>query len=250
MRHVTAALLVLTLVLAACGDDDDGGVSAGDRSDTTTTTADDTTTTTAATTTTIDDADLPGERVEIFPHEGADLVVVGVEADDVLNVRAGPGVDFDVVVELEPLAEGLVATGHNRDIDDQGFWAQIRVEGTTGWANITFLSHPGDTTDVTSEVVEAHGERPAAPDMEALGRLVAEQRASDEPPSRIVVVDGPSVGDLGEVTIDVIGFGDDSVGGERLHVFGEPDPSGDGFTLRSVEATLLCTRGVSDGLCV
>ena len=84
-----------------------------------------------------------------------------------------------------------------------------------------------------------------------LGEQVAAQRDQDgEPVPDVVVVDGPSVGDLGEITIDVVGFGDDAVLGERLHVFAEPDQGGESFTVRSVEATTLCRRGVSDGRCV
>ena len=65
------------------------------------------------------------------------------------------------------------------------------------------------------------------------------------------MVVAPAVGDLGEVTYDVIGLGDDSIGGWRLHVFGTPSASGEGFLLKTLEATTLCTRGVTtDGLCI
>src|SRR5690349_8782106 len=94
--------LVLALGLGACGSDDDPPEnSAGtttteaDGSSTTegdgTTTTDEGSSTTDETATTIDPADLPGEVVEIYPYEGAELWVVGVEADDTLNVRVGPG---------------------------------------------------------------------------------------------------------------------------------------------------------------
>ena len=40
-------------------------------------------------------------------------------------------------------------------------------------------------------------------------------------------------------------------GGERLHVFGQPLDSGEGFSLMAVEATVMCDRGVTDeGFCV
>lgn len=59
----------------------------------------------------------------------------------------------------------------------------------------------------------------------------------------------PTMGDLGEVTYDVIGLGDDATLGYRLHVFGQA--VSDGISLHSVERTALCTRGVTtDGLCV
>lgn len=71
--------------------------------------------------------------------------------------------------------------------------------------------------------------------------------SDEEPESDIVQVTEVSEGDLTEVTYDVIGLGDDSILGFRLHIFAEE--SGAGFTLRTVEATVLCGRGVSDGLC-
>jgi hypothetical protein len=87
--------------------------------------------------------------------------------------------------------------------------------------------------------------------MEDLGRAVARLRATGEPTARIVVVDGPTVGDLGEITVDVIGLGDDAQGGERLKIFAEPRPATPRFTVRTVEATALCSRAVApDGLCV
>ncbi len=62
---------------------------------------------------------------------------------------------------------------------------------------------------------------------------------------------GPTVGDLGEVTYDLGGLGDDSVWGWRLHVFGAPDEDGKGFSLKSVEGTIFCLRAVDEeGRCV
>jgi hypothetical protein len=48
----------------------------------------------------------------------------------------------------------------------------------------------------------------------------------------------------------VTGFADDSVLGQRLVVFAQPDEGGQSFTVRTVESTTLCRRGVADGLCV
>lgn len=255
MRTISArtvsALLAGLLLLAACGDDDVQSTSADDTTttvDATTTSVDETTTSSTSSTT---PRELPGEAVDIFPYEDAELGVIGVEADDVLNVRAGPGVDFDVVAELDPLADGIVATGHNRSVDD-GFWAEVTVDGETGWANVMFLSHLGRVEDITAEIAPDTDDRPRGDTMAHLGRLIAEQRTSDQSPQTdIVVVDGPSVdGDLGEITIDLVGFGDDALGGERLHIFGQEGEGGESFVLRTVERTLLCIRAVTDdGLC-
>lgn len=243
MKRFLAILMTGVFVLASCGDDD---VS----TDTTTTAADDgTTTTTTTSSTTTTEGELPGEQMDLFPYEGAELVVVGVAADDVLNVRSGPGVDFEVVHELEPLADDLVATGHNRTLGDEGIWAEIEVDGITGWVNVRFVLHLGAANDITTALYPTPADRPSAETMLDLGLLVGQARASTEPASDIVVVDGPTVGDLGEITVDVIGLGDDSVGGERLMIFAEPGD--ESFTVRSVEAIALCTRGVTDdGLCL
>lgn len=243
MRWILAGLM---MVLVACGADEGDGIDAGAGGTTTTTTATSTTTTTAPP---AGDGELPGERVEIFPDAGAQMAVVGVAADDTLNVREGPGVEFAVAFELEPLATGFTATGHNRTVGDS-MWSEIEAEGGTGWANTAFLLQPGGVDDITSQIAPRPEDRPRAETMVELGRIVADARASDEPESKIVIVDGPTVGDLGEITVDVIGLGDDSVGGERLHIFAEPEEGGEGFVLRTVERTILCSRGVSDGVCV
>lgn len=253
MRRLLPGLLAVTMLVAACGDDDDTEAAATE-TDTETETATETETETGASTSTTSapgPSELPGERIEIFPYEGTSLGVVGVEADDVLNVRAEPEASAGVVTELDPLADGISPTGHNRQLDDGAIWAEISVEGTTGWANTAFLAHLGDVRDVTSELYPDVADRPSAITVDELGRQVANRRAGDgEPAPRVVVVDGPTVGDLGEITVDVLDYPDDAQLGERLHVFAEPDPSGDGFSLRTVESTTLCRRGVSEGLCV
>jgi hypothetical protein len=195
-----------------------------------------------------DGGDLTGEPIDFFFSDGDTLGVVGVAADDVLNVRSAPGVQASVVATLEPLADA-VATGSARQLS-QSIWAEVEAGGATGWANVAYLAYIGATDDVTADVVEQLGGSVSAGTMVQLGQAVAETRASTEPPSTITVVDGPAVGDLGEITADVVGLGDDSVLGARLHVFGQPVEDGEGFGLKSVEQTTLCIRGVSDGLCV
>lgn len=255
MRRALLGLIAASLLLAGCGDDDDTETTTDSTETTATTgatsssssTTESTTSTTAAPTPT----ELPGERIELFPQEGATLGVVGVAADDVLNVRAAPGTQYEIVVELDPLADDLTATGHNRQLDDGSIWNEVTAGGETGWANSAFLAQLGDVGDITSELYPDVSDRPSAETMLELGQVVGSQRAGDElPEPEIVVVDGPSVGDLGEITVDVVGFPDDAVLGERLHVFAEPDPGGESFTVRTVEATTLCRRGVSEGLCV
>jgi hypothetical protein len=240
MRRLFAAVLVvvLALLVVACGNDDEG--------------ADDVNATKpTGTTESSNGAPLPGERVETFPYEGAQLAVVGVAADDTLNVRSGPGTEFDVVFDLDPMAMNATATGHNRSVGEAGFWSEIAVDGQTGWANTAHLLQPGQVSDITAALFPTPADRPKAKTMLELGQTVARLRASDDPESDIVVVDQPTVDDLGEITVDIIGLGDDSLGGERLKIFAEPGPDGESFTVRTVEATTFCSRGVTDDrLCV
>jgi hypothetical protein len=248
-----APLLLAAALLVSCGDDDD--VTTAEPETTTTTTVAETTTTE------VDEPDepdepveLPGDPIEIFPFEGDEVGVVGVEADDVLNVRSGPGVQFDIVAELEPLATGVVATGHNRSLNGADIWAEVEADGATGWVNTAYLAYLGDTEDVTYQIAGAPGGLPQAETMLELGDAVADTRTGNgegEMTPDVVVVDGPTVADLGEITIDIVGLADDSVLGERLRIFAEPDPGGESFTVRTVESTTLCRRGVTDdGLCV
>jgi hypothetical protein len=259
-------LLVLTvslaIVAAACGSSDETTTSAADNvaspttvttsttsateTTSTTTTSGETTTTTAGADTTTSST-LAGTPIDFFPQTGDELAVVGVAHDDVLNVRVGPGIFNDIVDTLDPTGT-TTAAGNARDLG-LAIWVEHATGDATGWSNYAFLAFAGATDDATAEVVGLLGEVPTADSMPALGLIVAESLASEEPPSIIVMSVAPTIGDLGEVTYDVIGLGDDAVYGYRLHVFGEPLT--DGFSLHTVERTYLCSRAVdADELCV
>lgn len=199
-------------------------------------------------TTTTGPGELPREPIEFGPAEGDVVAVIGVAHDDVLNLREAPGAGQEIVGEIPPLEDGLVALGETRDIGES-FWIAVDYEGTQGWVHFGFIGFVGDTTDETAAVVDDLGESPTAGTMEELGLLVAESLGSEEPASDITLTVEPTIGgDLGEVTYDVVGLGDDAVRGLRVHVFGEEVDSG--FSLRSVEVTTLCGRGVTaDRLC-
>ncbi len=174
--------------------------------------------------------------------------MVGVAHDDTLNLRAAPGPTQEILDTISPLYVGLVAAGETWERPG-AFWVKVDYEATFGWVHMGFVAYSGGTNDVTAQVVAALGEIPLATTMEELGLLAADTFATEEPPSKVVMVAGPQAGDFGEVAYDVIGIGDDAVRGVRLHVFGEP--VAEGFGLKAIEATDLCARGVSfDGFCV
>ncbi|MEX2279744.1 MAG: SH3 domain-containing protein [Acidimicrobiia bacterium] len=246
MKNLTIAAIALAMTLAACGGD--GGTSSTTAGESTTSTTTPTTTTTAPPeTTTTTTTTLPGEPVDFGPQEGDELAVIGVAHDDVLNLRSAPGADQEIVAEIPNLYDGLVALGSTRDLGD-AFWIEVEYKGTTGWVHYSFVGYIGVTDDQTAAVVSELGESPVAETMLDIGLIVAETFASDEPQSDLVLTVAPTVGDLGEVTFDVIGIGDDAVRGFRVHVFGQPDD--ETFGLKAIEVTTLCGRGVTDdGLC-
>jgi len=252
-RRFGAVVLAIAMLFAACGGGDDDTISADDTSSSSssssTSAPGSSSTEPTESTEPTAPAVLPGEPTDFGPRAGGTVAVVGVAFDDELNVRSAPGVSNAIVATLAPTA-AAGATGNNRLLGGS-IWYEIDADGTTGWANGAFLLGLGDTRDITSQVISQLGSRPSAATMLGLGRIVADSQASTDVESDIVMVVAPTGGDLGEVTYDVIGLADDSVGGLRLHVFGQRESSGAGFGLKSVEATSLCSRsfGPAGDLC-
>ena len=225
-------------------------------------------------------AALPGEPVELGPSAGTGLAVVGIRYDSALNFRDAPNGTIigrldnvmdgvrdpavyvrqpgsDAIITTVDLQNGVVATGNTRQLPTT-VWHELQVGELVGWASGTFLAPVGGTDDATSEVVDALGKLPVADTMVELGLAVAQTMASQEPQSSVVVSGEAGLfEDLGQVTIDIVGTGDDSVRGFRLVIFAHPaenwtqdDPGP--FTLKSVERTVLCHshRGANDdGVC-
>lgn len=181
---------------------------------------------------------LAGEPFPIFPPEGAVLGVVGVAHDDVLNLRTDPGLTA-IVGRLGPLDHDVVSLGEGWKLPTTIWW-KVEAADQVGWVNSRYVMYLGPVDDVTSRVVELLGSYPSATKMEDLGRTIAETLGVADPLPRIVMTARPTVGDLGEVTFDVIGLADDAIGGVRLHVFGAL--GGGGFVLKAVEQTVLCLR--------
>lgn len=214
--------------------------------DATTTTTESTTTSSESTTTS---TTLAGQEIDFGPGEGDRLMVIGVRYDDTLNLRAGPGPGEPILAEIPPTSMDLVATGHTRRLPSS-FWTEVEFDGTVGWVHMRYVGYEGNVTDDTSAVVAKLGEQRTATTMTDLGEAVAAiYVASDGPISDVVQVTEVAMGDLAEVTYDVIGLGDDAVRGVRIHVFAQ-DADG-GFGLKSVEVTAICDRGLdADRACV
>ncbi len=255
LRVTWAQMAIVCLLLVGCGSGEGAVSTPPSTTSTTTAIAEPTTTsslpvstTTEPVSTTTSSSGLPGDSIDFGPAEGDILGVIGVAHDDVLNLRAAPGADQDIVAGIPPLFSDLIAAGNTRQLV-ASIWIEVDYSGLTGWVNLRFVAYLGATTDVTANIVSGLGETPVASSMLELGLLVVQSIVSEEPDASFVMSAPPTSGDLGEVTFDIVGFGDDSVRGTRVHVFGEPVV--DGFALNAVEATPFCGRGVDEsGVCV
>lgn len=230
----------------------------------------------ALTTTT---APLRGDPIDFGPSEGDMLSVVGVDHDDVLNVRDAPfgeiiatltnqvsGDRDDRVIVREISSNeivavldvaGIIAVGNTRALPTT-VWHEVRAGSVNGWASGAYLSPLGSTHDVTQRVVEAISETPEAATLTDIGQAIAYLFASDgEVQSRITISSEPVVDEnFGELTMDVVGLADDSLRGYRLFITvhaAQNNGYGTGpYTLLNVRATTLCDshRGVTaEGLC-
>ncbi len=242
-RLVVAGAAVAFLVVSACAQPD-----APDPGETTVPGTSPATAEEPITEAPADDEDaLPGEPSLFGPSEGADVAIVGVTYPDTIALLEDPGATESVVAELDPLTVTLSATGNNWQLPDST-WFEVESDEGSGWLNARNSTELGQTDDATSEIVESEG-RYTADSIEDLGEMVADYFAPVEPPARVVQSGPATRGDLHEVTYDVIGLGDDATMGYRLLVFGIEENGT--VTLRTVERTVMCARGVTDdGLCV
>jgi SH3-like domain-containing protein len=64
--------------------------------------------------------------------------VVGVDEDDVLNIRAGPSAGYEIIGEIPPTGRGVRLTGPCRG------WCPVAYRGAAGWVSARYLAiEPG-----------------------------------------------------------------------------------------------------------
>lgn len=208
--------------------------------------------TTLATSTTV--AALKGELYDGPGPQSGDLVaVVGVAHNDVLNVRGGPGVSFEIVSTLEPTAADIPATGQAWLLP-KSLWYEIAIDSGTGWVNSSFIGLLGATDDATAMVARMLGTPLAADDFNYLGATIADAFLGAEGESWIALVEvskGGSSPQIPSVMFDVIGLSDDSAKGYRFVIHATHEVSGGPYEMHSVERTAICWRGLTPkGLCL
>lgn len=194
----------------------------------------------------VDAADLPGESIELFYAEGDLLDVIGVEQDDVLYVRELPDPGATQITALDPITEGVATTGRTQQVES-GIWLEVEAADQIGWANTHYLAYLGLVTDETSQVSDP-GPQESAADLEA---AMVDQLTHDEegPQPEVTLVQQQDDGDLVTRVTDVREGGDDSIGGQRLHIRAEAVENGE-YVLVSVESTQICLRGATADGCL
>jgi len=81
----------------------------------------------------------PPEPTPFVPDDETEFTVVYVNSEDVLNVRAGPGVGNSVVGELVPDATDITITGEGQLVEGS-LWVPIEAGNVAGWVNSAFLT--------------------------------------------------------------------------------------------------------------
>jgi hypothetical protein len=187
------------------------------------------------------------------PQAGDLVAVVGVEYDDVLNFREGPGISYKIIGSAEPTAADIPVTGKARLLPTS-IWYEITTSGANGWVSGAFIGLLGATDDATLEVYAMLGAPLGDDDLAALGAAIASSFLSDEEGGWIALVEtseGGSPTAVSSITYDVVGLADDAIKGYRLVIHATQDIDEGPYTLHSVERTSVCWRAVdADGLCV
>ncbi|ROR72093.1 SH3 domain-containing protein [Bogoriella caseilytica] len=196
----------------------------------------------------VDESALPGtETMMYFSTEGSTANVVRVEYDDVLNVRAMPAADTEIVGEIEPTGAVTLA-GRERMVEGSGdLWAEVELAEGYGWVNSTYLAFLAATEDVTADFDEVPPAEEPSAIANSVGERVADSLEGDDdahgPWPEWVVIGSTEVDGGWASWVDVTGMGDDSVLGYRYHVVMSET---EGYEIQSVSATAICSRGVSE----
>lgn len=83
--------------------------------------------------------------------------VTGVDENDMLNVRNGPGIDHDILGKLPPDATGIEVV----DTDETGEWGLINIDEGAGWVAMRYLARgPGQPEDGLAQSLRCFGTEP------------------------------------------------------------------------------------------
>ncbi len=83
--------------------------------------------------------------------------VTGVDENDVLNLREGPGTDYEVIARLPSDSTGLEVV----DVDRTGKWGLVNVGDRAGWVAMRYLARgPGQPEEGLPQSLHCFGTEP------------------------------------------------------------------------------------------
>ena len=180
-----------------------------------------------------------------LPITGSVVAVVGVEHWDILEIHEDPGVSSPLVGTLDPLDDTVVALGYARQLPQSIWWCISWNGGSGAWASSIYLSRMADpyqSFDSSSWVgLTAQNLEDFLSDVENQYQRPA---TSEGGPMRIVISELDYINNV--ISIDVIGFLDDSLLGARL-TFSTSLQSDGSLIIDDAQFRGICLRGGGPG---
>ena len=180
-----------------------------------------------------------------LPITGSVVAVVGVEHWDILEIHEDPGVSSPLVGTLDPLDDTVVALGYARQLPQSIWWCISWNGGSGAWASSIYLSRMADpyqSFDSSSWVgLTAQNLEDFLSDVENQYQRPA---TSEGGPMRIVISELDYINNV--ISIDVIGFLDDSLLGARL-TFSTSLQSDGSLIIDDAQFRGMCRRGGGPG---
>ena len=180
-----------------------------------------------------------------LPITGSVVAVVGVEHWDILEIHEDPGVSSPLVGTLDPLDDTVVALGYARQLPQSIWWCISWNGGSGAWASSIYLSRMADpyqSFDSSSWVgLTAQNLEDFLSDVENQYQRPA---TSEGGPMRIVISELDYINNV--ISIDVIGFLDDSRLGDRL-TFSTSLQSDGSLIIDDAQFRGICLRGGGPG---
>ena len=180
-----------------------------------------------------------------LPITGSVVAVVGVEHWDILEIHEDPAVSSPLVGTLDPLDDTVVALGYARQLPQSIWWCISWNGGSGAWASSIYLSRMADpyqSFDSSSWVgLTAQNLEDFLSDVENQYQRPA---TSEGGPMRIVISELDYINNV--ISIDVIGFLDDSLLGARL-TFATSLQSDGSLMIDDAQFRGMCRRGGGPG---
>lgn len=120
--------------------------------------------------------------------------IVGVEAGDVLNIRSGPGTEFEIIGTIPHDAEGIEVIEPSEDFS----WARIVTGEGMGWVSLSYIvPQPGQWDGKYPEFTSCSGTEPFWHLTRAEGQMTLMRLDSDTTKSHTIEREGGTINHRG-----------------------------------------------------